>query len=45
MQHGLTIHEVTETIHSYPTVSEMVPKGCEAVVGKAIHKKGRPIFH
>jgi len=43
MQHGLTIHDVTETIHSHPTVSEMVLEGCEATVGKAIHKKGRPI--
>ena len=45
MQHGLTVHDVAETIHSHPTVSEMVLEGCEAVVGKAIHKKGRPIHH
>jgi dihydrolipoamide dehydrogenase len=45
MQHGLTVHEVAETIHSHPTISEMVLEGCEAVVGKAIHKKGRPIHH
>ncbi len=45
MQHGLTIHDVTETIHSHPTISEMVLEGCEAVVGKSIHKKGRPIHH
>ena len=45
MQHGLTVHEVGETIHSHPTISEMVLEGCEAVVGKAIHKKGRPIHH
>jgi dihydrolipoamide dehydrogenase len=45
MQHGLTIHEVTETIHSHPTISEMVLEGCEAVVGMSIHKKGRPIHH
>jgi dihydrolipoamide dehydrogenase len=45
MQHGFTIHDVVETIHSHPTVSEMVLEGCEAVVGKAIHKKGRPIHH
>ncbi len=45
MQHGLTIHDVTETIHSHPTISEMVLEGCEAVVGKSIHKKGHPIHH
>ncbi len=45
MKHGLTIHEVTETIHSHPTISELVLEGCEAVVGKSIHKKGRPIHH
>ncbi|MFX1570872.1 MAG: dihydrolipoyl dehydrogenase [Promethearchaeota archaeon] len=45
MQHGLTIHDVAETIHSHPTISEMVLEGCEAVVGKSIHKKGRPIHH
>ena len=43
MQHGLTIHDIAETIHSHPTISEMVLEGSEAVVGKAIHKKGRPI--
>jgi len=45
MQHGLTVHDVAETIHSHPTISEMVLEGCESVVGKAIHKKGRPIHH
>jgi dihydrolipoamide dehydrogenase len=45
MQHGLTVHEVAETIHSHPTISEMVLEGSEAVVGKAVHKKGRPIHH
>ncbi|MFW9989493.1 MAG: dihydrolipoyl dehydrogenase [Candidatus Odinarchaeota archaeon] len=45
MQHGLTVHDVSETIHSHPTISEMVLEGCESVVGKAIHKKGRPIHH
>jgi len=40
---GLTIHDVSETIHSHPTISEMVLEGCEAVIGKAIHKKGRPL--
>jgi dihydrolipoamide dehydrogenase len=45
MQHGLTIHDVAETIHSHPTISEMVLEGMEDVVGMAIHKKGRPILH
>ncbi|MFW9820586.1 MAG: dihydrolipoyl dehydrogenase [Candidatus Thorarchaeota archaeon] len=45
MKNGLTIHEVTETIHSHPTISELVLEGCEAVLGKSIHKKGRPIHH
>jgi dihydrolipoamide dehydrogenase len=45
MQHGLTIHDIGETIHSHPTISEMVLEGCEAVIGKSIHKKGRPIHH
>jgi dihydrolipoamide dehydrogenase len=45
MQHDLTVHDLGETIHSHPTISEMVLEGAEAVVGKAIHKKGRPIFH
>ncbi len=43
MKHGLTIHDISETIHSHPTISEMVLEGCEAVIGKAIHKKGRPL--
>jgi len=43
MKNDLTIHNVTETIHCHPTISEMVNEGCEAVIGKAIHKKGRPL--
>ena len=45
MQHGLTVHDVGETIHSHPTISEMVLEGAEDVFGMAIHKKGRPTFH
>jgi len=45
MQHGLTVHDIGETIHSHPTISEMVLEGAEAVVGMAVHKKGRPIHH
>jgi dihydrolipoamide dehydrogenase len=43
MKNGLSIHDISETIHSHPTISEMVLEGSEAVIGKAIHKKGRPI--
>ena len=43
MQHGLTVHDVATTIHSHPTISEMVLEGMEDVYGMAIHKKGRPI--
>ncbi len=45
MQHGLTVHDVAETIHSHPTISELVLEGMEDVFGMAIHKKGRPILH
>lgn len=45
MKHGLTLHDVAETIHSHPTISEMVLEGVESVVGMAVHKKGRPILH
>ncbi len=43
MKHELTVHEVTETIHSHPTLSEMVLEGMEDVFGMSIHKKSRPI--
>lgn len=45
MKHGLTVHDIAETIHSHPTISEMVLETAEACVGMAVHKKGRPIFH
>ncbi len=45
MQNGLTVHDLVETIHSHPTISEMVLEGAEDVFGMAIHKKGRPVFH
>ncbi|MFX0188155.1 MAG: dihydrolipoyl dehydrogenase [Candidatus Hodarchaeota archaeon] len=44
MQNGLTIEDISSTIHSHPTLSEMVLEAAEAVVGKSIHKKGRPIL-
>ena len=43
MRNGLTIEAITSTIHSHPTLSEIVFEAAEAVVGKSIHKKGRPI--
>jgi dihydrolipoamide dehydrogenase len=43
MQNGLSIEDITATIHSHPTLSEMVLEAAEAIVGRAIHKKGRPI--
>ncbi len=43
MQHGLSIEDITHTIHSHPTLSEMVLEAAEAVKGRAIHKKGHPI--
>ncbi|MFW9878498.1 MAG: dihydrolipoyl dehydrogenase, partial [Candidatus Thorarchaeota archaeon] len=42
IQNNLTIHDVIKTIHSHPTISEMVLEACEATIGKAIHKKGKP---
>ncbi len=43
IKNGLTVHDISETIHCHPTLSEMVLEGTEAILGKAIHKKGRPI--
>ncbi|MFW9821872.1 MAG: dihydrolipoyl dehydrogenase [Candidatus Thorarchaeota archaeon] len=44
IKNGLTIHDISKTIHSHPTISEMVLEGSEAVIGRAIHKKGRPLL-
>ena len=44
MKNDLTVHDIAETIHSHPTISEMVLEGAESVVGMAIHRKGRPIL-
>jgi len=41
MRHGLTAHNIAQTIHSHPTISEMVLETAEDVHGMAIHKKGR----
>ena len=42
MQNGLTCHEITETIYSHPTISEMVLECVDDIYGIAIHKKGHP---
>ncbi|MHA1783939.1 MAG: dihydrolipoyl dehydrogenase [Candidatus Helarchaeota archaeon] len=41
MKNGLTCHDVVNTIHSHPTISEMVLETVEDVHGMAIHKAGR----
>jgi dihydrolipoamide dehydrogenase len=41
MRNGLTVHDVTKTIHSHPTISEMVLETAEDVHGMAVHKAGR----
>ncbi|MHA1265377.1 MAG: dihydrolipoyl dehydrogenase [Candidatus Helarchaeota archaeon] len=41
MKNGLTVHDVSKTIHSHPTISEMVLETVEDVHGLAIHKAGR----
>ncbi|GAG80193.1 unnamed protein product [marine sediment metagenome] len=41
MKNNLTTHQIAETIHSHPTISEMVLEGVEDVHGMAVHKKGR----
>jgi len=43
MQHGLTCEDIAHTVHSHPTLSEMVLEAAETAIGRAIHKKGRPI--
>ncbi|MFX0104388.1 MAG: dihydrolipoyl dehydrogenase [Candidatus Hodarchaeota archaeon] len=45
IKHNLTVNDISETIHCHPTISEMVLEGTEAIIGKAIHKKGRPLYY
>ncbi len=42
MKYGLTVAELSEVIHSHPTISEMVLECAEDVFGMAIHRRGRP---
>ncbi|MBD3354267.1 MAG: dihydrolipoyl dehydrogenase [Candidatus Lokiarchaeota archaeon] len=41
MQHGITAPQLGHTIHSHPTLSELVLEAAEDVHGLAIHKAGR----
>ncbi|MHA1311866.1 MAG: dihydrolipoyl dehydrogenase [Candidatus Helarchaeota archaeon] len=41
MRNGLKVHDISKTIHSHPTISEIVQETAEDVHGMAIHKKGR----
>ena len=43
MNNGLKIHEITDTIHSHPTLSEMVLEAAEDVDGLSIHRARRRI--
>ena len=38
VRHGLTVHQVAETIHSHPTLPEAVGEAMHDVHGQAIHK-------
>jgi dihydrolipoamide dehydrogenase len=42
MEHGITVAQLGEVIHSHPTISEMVLEGAEDTFGMAIHRRGRP---
>ncbi len=43
MKNKLKINEITNTIHSHPTLSEMVMEAAEDVYGLSIHRKRRRI--
>lgn len=43
MKNGLTIHDITETVHSHPTLSEMVLEAAEDVYGLSTHRARRRI--
>ncbi|NVM02631.1 MAG: dihydrolipoyl dehydrogenase [Candidatus Helarchaeota archaeon] len=43
MKYGLRVQELGETIHSHPTVSEMVLEAAEDVHGLAIHRARRRV--
>jgi dihydrolipoamide dehydrogenase len=41
MVNNLTVHDITKTIHSHPTISEIVLESVEDLHGLAIHKAGK----
>ncbi len=41
MRKGLTAHELEQTIHAHPTLSEVMAEAAADVYGMAIHKVGR----
>ena len=43
MKNGLSIHDITNTVHSHPTLSEMVLEAAEDVYGISIHRARRRI--
>ncbi len=43
MKNGLTIYDITNTVHSHPTLSEMVLEAAEDVYGLSIHRARRHI--
>ncbi len=43
MKNGLTVNEITNTIHSHPTLSELVKEAAEDVHGLSIHRARRRI--
>ena len=43
MKNGLTIHDITNTVHSHPTLSEMVLEAAEDVYGLSIHRTRRRV--
>ena len=43
MKNGLTIHDITNTVHSHPSLSEMVLEAAEDVYGLSIHRARRRV--
>lgn len=43
MKNGLSIHDITNTVHSHPSLSEMVLEAAEDVYGLSIHRARRRI--
>ncbi|MHA1276840.1 MAG: dihydrolipoyl dehydrogenase [Candidatus Helarchaeota archaeon] len=43
IKNNLTVHDITNTVHSHPTLSEMVLEAAEDVFGLSIHRARRRI--